>query len=485
MLHDSLKHNEEVKPNSFEMEKLRRAFPNYFDKDGQFMIDHFMETLNAGDVELSKEGYELKFLGKSYAKYQAGLETETAVIPDMAHNNLPENEDSKNLYIVGDNLDALQHLVKSYAGQVKCIYIDPPYNTGSDGFVYHDDFGFTAEKLVEKIGLEEDEAQRVLDMQGKSYHSAWLTFMYPRLQLARELLADDGVIFISIDDNEQANLKLLCDEIFGSTNFIAQLVWERAFSPKNDARFVSNSHDYVLMVARNIEEFSIGRLPRTQEANARYSNPDNDPRGPWMSSDITVKTYNPSDDYPITTPSGRVVEPPAGRCWRLSKTAFLERLQDNRIWFGQDGDGVPRIKRFLSELKNEGMAPISILHYKEVGHSQSATKELVKLFDGKGLFEGPKPIGLIRRLLTMANLDADSLILDFFSGSATTAQAVMELNAEDGGNRRYIMVQLPEDIDEKKPAYQAGYRTVDEIGRERINRAAAKIIKETGAEIDY
>lgn len=310
MLHDVLKHNEEVKPNSFELEKLQRAFPDYFDKDGQFMMDRFTSMLHAGEVQLSKEGYELKFLGKSYAKYQAGLETETAIVPDLAHNSLPENKDSKNLYIVGDNLDALQHLVKSYAGQVKCIYIDPPYNTGSDGFVYHDDFGFTAKELVEKIGLEEEEAQRILDMQGKSSHSAYLTFMYPRLLLARELLRDDGVIFISIDDNEQANLKLLCDEIFGATNFIAQLIWERAFSPKNDARFVSSSHDYVLMIARNMETFSIGRLPRTKEANARYSNPDNDPRGPWMSSDITVKTYNPADDYPITTPSGRVVETP-------------------------------------------------------------------------------------------------------------------------------------------------------------------------------
>lgn len=310
MLHDSLKHNEEVKPNSFELEKLRHAFPDYFDADSHFMMDRFTSMLNSGDVQLSKEGYELKFLGKSYAKYQAGLETETAIVPDIAHNNLPENKDSRNLYIVGDNLDALQHLVKAYAGQVKCIYIDPPYNTGSDGFVYHDDFGFTAKELVEKIGLEEDEAQRILDMQGKSSHSAWLTFMYPRLLLARELLADDGVIFISIDDNEQANLKLLCDEIFGSTNFIAQLVWERAFSPKNDARFVSNSHDYVLMVARNIEEFSIGRLPRTKEANARYNNPDSDPRGVWISDNMTVKTYNAADDYPITTPSGRVVETP-------------------------------------------------------------------------------------------------------------------------------------------------------------------------------
>ena len=272
-------------------------------------------------------------------------------------------------------------------------------------------------------------------------------------------------------------MKKCCDEIFGAQNFIAQLIWERAFSPKNDARFISNSHDYVLMYVKNIMEFTIGRLPRTEEANSRYSNPDNDPRGVWMSSDISVKTYNAECDYPITTPSGRVVEPPAGRCWRLSKKAFLERLQDNRIWFGPDGNGVPRIKRFLTDLKHQGMAPTSIMFFKDVGHSQEGAQEVSKLMDG-GFFSGPKPQRLMKRLLTLSNLKSDSIVLDFFSGSASTAHAVMQLNAEDGGHRKFIMVQLPETTDEKSEAYKAGYKNICEIGKERIRRAAKKIAED-------
>ena len=333
---------------------------------------------------------------------------------------------------------------------------------------------------MEKLSISEAQAQRVLDLtkRGSASHSAWLMFMYPRLQLARDLLSDDGVIFVSIDDNEQANLKLICDDIFGEENFIAQLIWERAFSPKNDAKYVSNSHDYICMYAKKADDFVIGRLPRTKKADARYTNPDNDPRGAWQSSDLSVKTYSSANDYPITTPSGRVVEPPTGRCWGLSQNAFLERLHDNRIWFGSDGNGVPRIKRFFSELKLDGMAPTSIQFHKEVGHSQEGVQEVVKLFDDVGVFDGPKPTRLIKRLVSLANTDKNSLILDFFSGSATTADAVMQLNAEDGGNRKFIMVQLPEVIDEGKPVYNAGYRTIDEIGRERIIRAAKEIKKE-------
>jgi adenine-specific DNA-methyltransferase len=298
------------------------------------------------------------------------------------------------------------------------------------------------------------------------------------LKVARDLLSEDGVIFISIDDNEDENLRKVCDEIFGEQNFVAQLVWERAYSPKNDAKFISNSHDYILMYARNINSFQIGRLPRTEEANARYSNPDNDPRGVWKPSDISVKTYNPESDYPITTPSGRVVEPPAGRCWSLSKKAFFERLQDNRIWFGPNGDSVPSMKRFLTELKFEGMAPTSILFYKEVGHSQEGAKELVSLMGDKGVFDGPKPIRLLYRLLTLANLDNDSIILDFFSGSASTAHALMKFNAEKDSKRKFILVQLPETTDDK--ARKAGYPTICEIGKERIRRAGRKVKEEAG-----
>lgn len=358
------------------------------------------------------------------------------------------------------------------------IYIDPPYNTGND-FVYNDDFARTAaeEDLeagnVDELGLR---YRKNTDSNGK-FHSDWCSMIYSRLLVARSLLTEDGVIFISIDDNEVRNLRNICDEVFGEGNYISTLVWERAFSPKNDAKYISNSHDYIVMYAKSIDNFTIGRLPRTEEANARYSNPDNDPRGPWMSSDISVKTYNAACDFPITTPSGRTVEPPAGRCWRLSAKAFAERLQDNRIWFGPNGDNTPRIKRFLSELKFDGMAPTSILFYKEVGHSQEGAQEVVSLFGDKGVFDGPKPVRLMQRLITLANLNEDSIVLDFFSGSASTAHGLMKTNAEKDSHCRFIMVQLPEEVSDTKK--NQDYDTIPEIGKERIRRAGKKIKEES------
>ena len=395
-------------------------------------------------------------------------------------------DNTQNLYIEGDNLEVLKLLQKSYLGKVKMIYIDPPYNTGND-FVYHDDFAMSADEYAEASGSVDELGNKYIknmDSNGR-FHSDWCSMIYSRLMVARTLLTEDGVIFISIDDNEVENLRKICDEVFGEGNFIAQLVWERAYSPKNDAKFVSNSHDYVLMVAKNSDEFVIGRLDRTEEANARYSNPDNDPRGIWKPSDMSVKTYNAECDYSITTPSGRVVEPPAGRCWRLSKKAFFERLQDNRIWFGSDGNSVPSIKRFLTELKHEGMAPTSILFYKEVGHSQEGAKEVVALFGDKGVFDGPKPVRLIERLITLANLKEDSIVLDFFSGSATTAHALMQVNAKKNKSCKYILVQLPELVSETKK--NLGYKNICEIGEERIRRAGKKIKEEsplTTADLD-
>ena len=435
-----------------------------------------LKQMLSPDVVDGDEAYEFTWVGKKAAIVEANKPIRKTLRPCVAESKDWDN--TENLYIEGDNLEVLKLLQESYLGKVKMIYIDPPYNTGND-FIYADDFKMESEEWKVESGEWSEEGDRLFkntDTNGR-FHSDWCSMIYSRLLLARNLLTDDGVIFISIDDNEQENLKKCCDEVFGGQNFVAQLVWERAFSPKNDARFISNSHDYVLMYAKNITQFVIGRLPRTEEANARYSNPDNDPRGVWMSSDISVKTYNAECDYPITTPSGRVIEPPAGRCWSLSKKAFLERLQDNRIWFGPDGNGVPRIKRFLTDLKHEGMAPTSIMFFKDVGHSQEGAQEVSKLLDG-GFFSGPKPQRLMQRLLTLANLKTDSVVLDFFSGSASTAHAVLSKNAEDGGHRKFIMVQLPETCDEKSEAYKAGYKNICEIGKERIRRAGEKILKE-------
>lgn len=447
-------------------------------------FDVLRQLLGDNAVEDAPEAYEFNWVGKQAARAE--------VLKPIKKTLRPVKEDSvdwdntQNIYIEGDNLEVLKLLQKSYLGKVKMIYIDPPYNTGND-FVYHDDFAMSADEYAEASGAVDELGNKYIknmDSNGR-FHSDWCSMMYSRLMVARTLLTEDGVIFISIDDNEVENLRKICDEVFGEGNFIAQLVWERAYSPKNDAKFVSNSHDYVLMVAKNSDEFVIGRLDRTEEANARYSNPDNDPRGIWKPSDMSVKTYNAECDYSITTPSGRVVEPPAGRCWRLSKKAFFERLQDNRIWFGSDGNSVPSIKRFLTELKHEGMAPTSILFYKEVGHSQEGAKEVVALFGDKGVFDGPKPVRLIERLITLANLKEASIVLDFFSGSATTAHALMQVNAKKNKSCKYILVQLPELVSETKK--DLGYKNICEIGEERIRRAGKKIKEEsplTTADLD-
>ncbi len=439
-------------------------------------FDKLKSLFSRSVVEGNKERYQFTWPDKSKARALANAPIEATLRPSREES--VNFDTTENLYIEGDNLDVLKLLRETYYGKVKMIYIDPPYNTGND-FVYEDDFSQDVETYKAISGQYDNQGNRLQKNQESNgrFHTDWLNMMYPRLKIARDLLSDDGVIFISIDDNEQENLKKCCEEVFGGQNFVAQLIWERAYAPKNDARFISNSHDYVLMVSKNIDNFVIGRLPRTEEANARYSNPDNDPRGIWKSSDMSVKTYNAECDYPITTPSGRIIEPPAGRCWSLSKKAFLERLNDNRIWFGPDGNSVPSIKRFLTELKFEGMAPTSIMFYKDVGHSQEGAKEVTAIMEA-GVFDGPKPIRLIRRLLTLANLRNDDVILDFFSGSATTAHAVMQLNAEDGGQRKFIMVQLPEACDEKSEAYKAGYKNICEIGKERIRRAGKKILEE-------
>jgi site-specific DNA-methyltransferase (adenine-specific) len=517
MIKNIREYNESVKSHDFDLKKLRAALPDYFDDDGNFKFDRLQSTLQDNNVNLIKEGYELKFLGKSYAKYLTSTKTETVIVPDLKHNAKPVNQDSENLYIVGDNLDALKHLLGSYAGKVKCIYIDPPYNTGTDGFAYNDDFGFTPSQLVDKIGISEDEAQRVYDLQGKSSHSAWLTFMYPRLQLAKDLLSDDGAIIISIDENEFKNINILADDIFGEINYIGTFVWSGG--RKNDSKYISTSHEYALVYANNFEYINSNNIhwkvkkkglnsiyKRSREAlkesNGDYleagnimrswykSLPDSDPakrhshynkldqRGLYFADNISwpggggprYEVIHPKTKKPVKIPS---------RGWIFSDPQRMqEMINDDRVSFGKNEDKVPTLKRYLHETEYE--SPYSVI-YKD---GRSASKRLTTLMGNK-VFNFPKDEDILIDFLNLVLQDNSGCILDFFSGSGSTAHAVMKANAQDSGKRKYIMVQIPEEIDSSKPAYKAGYHTIDEIGRERIKRAAVKIKSETSADIDY
>ncbi|MDR0995915.1 MAG: site-specific DNA-methyltransferase [Tannerella sp.] len=448
--------------------RLAQLFPETV-KEGKVDKDALLDLIGDTD-DTPDERFCLNWAGKAQARREAQKQSLGTLRPCPAES--VDWDTTQNVYIEGDNLEVLKLLQKSYHAQVKMIYIDPPYNTGKD-FVYKDDYNDNIKNYLKLTGQDRSLGTNT-ESDGR-YHSNWLNMMYPRLKLARNLLRDDGVIFISIDDHEVAQLRKLCDEIFGEDNFVAQIIWERAFAPVNLMKHFSTSHDYALCYSKNIEEAVCNGIRRTDTANERYQNPDNDIRGVWSSSDISVGPAVQANIYPITTPSGRVVEPPAGRSWSLSKKAFFERLQDNRIWFGSDGDGVPRIKRFLSDLRKEGITPMTIWKYVDVGHSQEATKALKELFDGQNLLDYPKPIAYIKRMLELYTA-SDSLILDFFSGSATTAHAVMQLNAEDEGRRKYIMVQLPEPCPEGSEAATAGYKNICEIGKERIRRAGRKVL---------
>ena len=468
------------------IQKIAKLFPNCVTEgENRKVIDFDLlkQELSEDIVSGTKERYRLEWPGKKESIVTANLPTTKTLRP--IRKDSVDFDNTENIYIEGDNLEVLKILQESYLGKIKMIYIDPPYNTGKD-FVYKDNFKQNTEDYKEDSGQVDEYNQRLFQNPETSgrYHSDWLSMMYPRLKLARNLLTDDGVIFISIDDNEVENLRKICDEIFGDTNFIANLIWERAFAPKNDAKYFSDSHDHILVYGKYIGQFKIGRLERSDEANARYKNYDNDPRGNWISDNLTAKTYSEKYDYEIETPSGRKVKPSHGSCWRVSKEKFFELVKDNRIWFGKEGNNVPRLKRFLSEVQS-GMVPISIWKHNDVGHNQEGRQEVKKLFDDKGYFDGPKPIRLLKRMLKVSNLDSNSIILDFFSGSCSTAHAVLSNNAEESKNRKYIQVQLPEATDEKSEAYKAGYKNICEIGKERIRRAAKKIKEETGSDIDY
>ena len=471
-----MNHNAEAISGQKEMEVLRKHFPQYFNAEGEFDMEAFKASLPGG-ITLTDETSGFNWLGKNYARMLCNMDTTTLIRPDKEHNAKPENQNSQNIYISGDNLDALQHLVKSYSGKVKVIYIDPPYNTGSDGFVYNDKFNFTAAELAKRLDVNPERADRILSMtrRGSASHAAWLTFMLPRLSFARDLLTDDGVIFISIDDNEQANLKKLCDEVFGEENFVADIVWQKRTSP--DARLnLGPAHDYIVVYAKDLElgKKSLNKIELSDDRKSEYSNPDNDPRGKWASVDITGQSGHATSSqfYEITSPSGESFLPPTGRCWAIAENTFLDLVKDNRIWFGTKRNSRPRRKLFLSEI--EGANTWTWWTNVEVGHNQEAAKEVKQLLGGTDIFTSPKPTRLIKRILDLST-SKDSVILDFFGGSSTTAHAVMQKNAEDGGNRRYILVQIQEKCKPDSEAAKAGYKTIDQIGMERIKRAAKKI----------
>lgn len=477
MIKDIIGRNAEAAAGQKEIKVLKEYFPQCFNADGEFNIEAFKAALPEGTT-LTDETSGFNWLGKNYARMLTNMDTTTLIRPDEEHNAKPENRDSKNIYISGDNLDALQHLVKSYGGKVKVIYIDPPYNTGSDGFVYNDRFNFTADELAKRLDVSRERAERILSMtrRGSASHAAWLTFMLPRLSFARNLLTDDGVIFISIDDNEQANLKKLCDEVFGEECFVAQFIWEKRKTRENRSS-ISIRHDYVLCYVKDIEllEDSLGLEIMTKAALSRYKNPDNDPKGPWTSVPAIAQAGHgtKSQFYTFVAPNGKSYNLPSGSCWRMTLEKMNEAVAQNKIWFGSDGNGVPRIKKYLSEGK-QGLTPESIISSEKGGTNDSAKREIVELFNGKAVFETPKPVELIRHILSMT-LGENVTVLDFFGGSSTTAHAVMQKNAEDGDNRKFILVQLPEECKPDSEAAKAGYKTIDEVGIERIKRAAKKI----------
>lgn len=474
------------------IELIGKLFPNAITevkRDGKVEhaidFDVLRQELSDSIVEGREERYQFTWPDKKKAMLAANAPITATLRPVVADSvgkdGTPGGFDSENLYIEGDNLEVLKLLQETYLGKVKMIYIDPPYNTGND-FVYEDDFAQSTEDYMGNSGQYDEEGNRLVtntESNGR-FHTDWLNMIYPRLRLAKDLLADDGVIFISIDDNEQENLKKCCDEIFGADNFIAQMVWQKRTSP-DARRIVSAGHEYVLAYIKNSEigHEVLNPLPFDDADYARYKNPDNDPNGPWISTDCTAQGGHGTKDqfYDMVTPAGRVVKLQEGLCWRYTKKRMEEEIAAGHIWFGSDGNGVPRKKTYLAD--RAGKTMWTWWPNTEVGHTQEATKEIATLLGQSGIMDFPKPIRLMKRIVHIAS-KKDSIILDFFSGSATTAHAVMKLNAEDGGHRKFIMVQLPEKTDEKSEAYKAGYKNICEIGKERIRRAGRKIKEDAG-----
>ena len=465
------------------IKKIGELFPNCLterlDENGKpetaIDFDQLRQELSKDIVEGPEERYQFTWPDKRNAIRLANAPTTDTLRP--CREESVDFDNTQNLYIEGDNLEVLKLLRENYLGKVKMIYIDPPYNTGND-FVYNDDFAQTAGDYVHNSGQEDEEGNRLVantESNGR-FHTDWLNMIYPRLKVAKDLLSEDGVIFISIDDNELKNLENICNEIFGEANFVATIVWQKKYAATNDSKGFSTTHDYIIAFQKS-SKFSRNLLPRTAEQNQPYKFDDNDGKGLWRSDNLLVKSFSPSGVYPITNPNtGVEYYPPKGSCWRASQDTMKIWLAENRIFFGKDGKGAPQLKRYLNEVQ-QGRVPITWWTFEEVGHNDEANKEVSALFEQKTPFDTPKPVRLLLQMLRIGS-NKDSLILDFFSGSATTAHAVMQLNAEDGGNRKFIMVQLPETTDEKSEAYKAGYKNICEIGKERIRRAGKKIVED-------
>lgn len=464
---------EKVTAISEQLVVLKNNFPQCFDKQGKFIVSKLQEILQAEGVDLSRESYSLNWLGKSYARVLANEPIRTMLSEDIEHNKQEQNKNSHNLLIQGDNLEVLKHLKGAYTDKIKMIYIDPPYNTGED-FVYRDDFSFSVDELVELAGISDEEAHRILDFtqSNSNSHSAWLTFMYPRLYIAKKLLRYDGVIFISIDDNEQAQLKVLCDEIFGEANFVASVIWEKIQTRKNSAKYFSESHDYILVYANNKDSFSRNLLPR--ENDSIYKNLDNDPKGKWKLDRIYAnKPYNA--DYVITGPNGEKFERPSGKYWRYSEKTIKEFISEGRLIFSGNTTSLPNVKRYLSEVQ-DGLVPTTIFDRKFAGDNGLASRELSNILGIDKVLDYPKPSLLIKRLIQIGASDGD-FVLDFFAGSATTAHAVLELNSK-GQNINFICVQIPEIVKSNKDAFKAGYKTVFDIAKTRITKVIENITSE-------
>lgn len=477
--------------------KLAALFPNAvtetitgYKANGEPIIERAIDAdvlrqeISATVVEGPQERYQFTWPDKKKSVVLANqpiaktlrLDREKSVGKDGTLGSI----DTENIYIEGDNLDALKLLQETYLGKVKMIYIDPPYNTGND-FIYEDDFSQNADDYLGNSGQFDEEGNRLVQNTERNgrFHTDWLNMIYPRLRLAKDLLADDGVIFISIDDGENGNLRKACNEIFGEHNFLANLIWEKKYTVANDALFFSDNHDHILCYVKNVSSFIIGKLPRTDEMNAAYKNPDNHPKGPWKATPLHAKSGSAnSATFSYTFKNGVVFTPPAGTFSRYSAETLRKFDENDEIWFGKDGTSIPSRKTFLCDLKNKGIVPRTIIPFTTGGHNHEAVEEVKNLLQDN-VFTNPKPVKLLKYLLTVGNCKENSIILDFFSGSATTAHAIMQLNAEDGGHRKFIMVQLPEQTDAKSEAYKAGYKTICEIGEKRIRRAGKKINEES------